>query len=103
MHVTVFADAAGLTGEQVRSLTVGGAEDGCSTAEADLIRMCDALHASADLDDALWSQLRVHHTEEAMIELLLLAGFYRTTSYLANALALPLEAGAARFADHGGA
>ena len=32
-----------------------------------------------------------------MIELILLAGFYRTTSYLVNALRLPLEATAARF------
>ena len=102
VHVSVFADAAGLTDEQIRSLTVGGADDSCwNAADADLIRMCDALHASATLDDALWSRLRVHHTEEAMLELLLLAGFYRTTSYLVNALALPLEPGTARFADHG--
>ena len=36
----------------------------------------------------------------AVVELLMLAGFYRTTSYLVNALALPLEPGAARFADY---
>jgi len=32
-----------------------------------------------------------------MLELLLLAGFYRTVSYLTNALRLPPEAYAARF------
>ena len=32
-----------------------------------------------------------------MLELLLLAGFYRTVSYLCNALQLPLERDAARF------
>ena len=32
-----------------------------------------------------------------MLELLLLAGFYRTVSYLTNALRLPLEPYAARF------
>ena len=32
-----------------------------------------------------------------MLELLMLCGFYRTVSYLANALRLPLEEGAARF------
>ncbi len=32
-----------------------------------------------------------------MLEIILLCGFYRTVSYLANALALPLEANAARF------
>ena len=35
--------------------------------------------------------------EEAVLELLLLAGFYRTVSYLTNALRLPLEPYAARF------
>ena len=32
-----------------------------------------------------------------MLELILLAGFYRTVSYLTNSLALPPEAFAARF------
>jgi hypothetical protein len=32
-----------------------------------------------------------------MLELLMLAGFYRTVGYLANGLRLPLEPGAARF------
>ena len=32
-----------------------------------------------------------------MLEIILLCGFYRTVSYLANGLALPLEATAARF------
>jgi hypothetical protein len=36
-------------------------------------------------------------SEEAMLELLMLAGFYRTVSYLTNALRLPLEPYAARF------
>ena len=36
-------------------------------------------------------------SEEALLELLLLAGFYRTVSCLANALRLPLEPFAARF------
>jgi hypothetical protein len=34
-----------------------------------------------------------------MLELLLLAGFYRTVSYLTNALRLPPEPYAARFPD----
>lgn len=41
--------------------------------------------------------MRAHFSEEAIIELLLLAGFYRTVSYLTNSLRLPLEPFAARF------
>jgi alkylhydroperoxidase family enzyme len=48
--------------------------------------------------DELWAALREDAgSDEAMIELLMLAGFYRTVSYLTNALRLPLEEGAARF------
>jgi hypothetical protein len=49
------------------------------------------------MSDELWTQLRTEHSEQAMLELLMLAGFYRTISYLTNALKLPLEAFGARF------
>ncbi len=39
------------------------------------------------------------HSEEAIIELLMLAGAYRTVSYLVNGLQLPLEPTARRFAE----
>jgi alkylhydroperoxidase family enzyme len=66
-----------------------------------LLRLCDALHASSTVDDALWSALRERFSDEAMLELLLLTGFYRTVTYLTNALRLPLEANAARFPARG--
>lgn len=101
VHTTVFAERAGLTEDQVASLVTGGSADACWPDEDRvLIDLCDALHATADVDDALWSRLRERFSEEAVIELLLLAGFYRTTSCLVNALRLPLEPGTARFADH---
>jgi alkylhydroperoxidase family enzyme len=103
VHVTAYADAAGLTHEQIVSLTAGGPDDPCWTApDALLLRLADTLHRDATVDDELWTALREHHSEEALLELLLLAGFYRTTSYLVNALALRLEPGAARFADYAG-
>ena len=42
-------------------------------------------------------ELRATFSDEAMLELLMLAGFYRTVSYLTNALRLPLEPYAGRF------
>lgn len=101
VHVVTYGDAAALTREQIVSLTTGGPDDLCwDEPDAILIRLADALHHDATIDEPLWAALRQHHTEEAVLELLLLAGFYRTTSYLVNALALPLEPGAARFADY---
>jgi alkylhydroperoxidase family enzyme len=98
VHVAFFAERAGLDATRQRSLVRGGAEDACWSAEEKLlIRFCDALHERCDVDDALWGELRAEFSEAAMLELLLLAGFYRTVSYLTNALRLPLEPYAARF------
>ena len=98
VHIAFFAERADLDAAQQRSLVRGGPSDACWGAEdALLIRFCDALHADCDVDDALWAELRARFSEEAMLELLLLAGFYRTVSYLTKALRLPLEPYAARF------
>jgi alkylhydroperoxidase family enzyme len=55
------------------------------------------LHATADLTDEAWSDLRRHMTELAVVEIVMLAGFYRTVSYLTNSLRLPRETFAKRF------
>ena len=102
VHVAFFADRVGFTQEHLRSLAHGGPADACwGDDERPLIRLCDELHGTCSLSDELWAGLRASHTEEAMLELLLLAGFYRTVGYLTNALKLPLEAFAARFPQGG--
>jgi alkylhydroperoxidase family enzyme len=98
VHVSVFAAKAGLTEAQITSLTVGGPDDTCWTgADRLLLRLCDSLRDDSTVDDALWADLTRHHSDEALLELLMLAGSYRTVSYLVNSLRLPLEPGAARF------
>lgn len=98
VHVAIFASRVQLTPEQLHSTVHGAADDACwSDDDRLLLRFCDALHASSTLDDALWQALRQRFSDEAMLELLLLAGFYRTVSYLTNALRLPPEPNAARF------
>jgi alkylhydroperoxidase family enzyme len=98
IHVALFGRRVGLTDEQLRSLAHGGAEDPCwSGEERLLVRLCDELHSECSVSDALWAELRRAHSEEALLELLLLAGFYRTVSLLTNALRLPLEPDGARF------
>jgi alkylhydroperoxidase family enzyme len=98
VHVTVFAAKAGLTEEHITSLTTGGPDDSCwSDVERLLIRLCDGLHTECTVDDALWAELSRHFSDEALLELLMLAGSYRTVSYLVNSLRLPPEPGARRF------
>jgi alkylhydroperoxidase family enzyme len=98
VHVSVYAEKAGLTEAQIASLVTGGPDDDCwSDEDRVLIRLCDGLQQSCTVDDDVWMQLTAHHGDEAILELLLLAGTYQTVSYLVNGLRLPLEPGARRF------
>lgn len=98
VHIALFGTRVGLTQEQLRSLVHGDGSDTCWNAEDKLLLdFCDALHAHCTLNDQQWQALRETFTEEALLELLMLAGFYRTVSYLTNALQLPCESFGARF------
>jgi alkylhydroperoxidase family enzyme len=98
VHVAIFADAAVLTDEQVRATVREGADAPCwSDSERALIAAVDALHHRATLGDAEFAALAAHYDEAKIFEIILLCGFYRTVSYLANGLDLPLEEKAARF------
>jgi hypothetical protein len=55
------------------------------------IRLADELHDTASISDGLWSDPRSDFTEEALLQLMLMAGHYRTNAYLAAALRLPVE------------
>jgi alkylhydroperoxidase family enzyme len=98
VHVTAFAQAAHLTEAEVRATVREGADAPCwSAAEQALIVAVDALHARATLTDDEFANLSSHYDDAKIFEIILLCGFYRTVSYLANGLRLPLEANAARF------
>ena len=98
VHIAAFAEAAHLTDEQVRATVLGKANAACwSAAEQALIAAVDALHERARLSDAEFKALSAHYETAKILEIIQLCGFYRTVSYLANTLALPLEENAARF------
>jgi len=98
VHVAIFGRRVGLDERQLHSILHGGADDdGWSDDERCLLRLVDSLHERCDVDDTLWAALREHFSEEAMLELLMLAAFYRGVSYLTNVLRLPPEPGAARW------
>ncbi len=98
VHVAIFAGAAKLTDEQVRATVHGPADAPCwSAAEQTLIAVVDALHRRATLSDAEFAALSAHFDEAKIFEIILLCGLYRTVSYLANGLKLPLEEMGARF------
>lgn len=98
VHVATFAAPAHLTEEEVRATVLGDAASSCwSPAEQAMIAAVDALHHRATLSDDEFAALSAHYDEAQILEMMLLCGFYRTVSYLANGLRLPLEETAARF------
>jgi alkylhydroperoxidase family enzyme len=63
-----------------------------------LLALCDELHATAHVSDALWAQLAAEWSAAQLVELVVLAGFYHLISFATNAFRVPLESFAARFA-----
>jgi alkylhydroperoxidase family enzyme len=98
VHVMFFAAKAKLTQDEIRATERGRADDPVwSRREGLIIRLADALHETATVGDGLWSELKGEFSDEQLLELIVVAGFYHTVSFLTNALRLPFEADAARF------
>ena len=98
VHAVAFAPRVGLDPAQLAATVHGAADDPAwSTRDRLLIRMVDELHERAAVSDALWDELRAEWDEPQLLELLLVAGWYRTISYLANGARVEREDWAARF------
>ena len=99
VHVTFFGARVGLTADETRDLC---AEDPRTTVFAPrerlLLQLCDELHATANVSDALWTALAKEWSPEQLVELVVLAGYYHLIAFATNALRLPLEPSGARFA-----
>jgi alkylhydroperoxidase family enzyme len=103
VHVAFFAERVGFTASQVAATCAPGPEAGAfPERERLLIRLVDALHDEARVDDALWAALRTEWSEPQLIELIALAGFYHLISFVTNALRIPPEPYGARFPRAGG-
>lgn len=103
VHIAVFAAKARLSGAEISDLlAVPPVLASWNDREAALIIAVDALHDRATLSDTEFAGLAAHFDAEQILEIIMLAGFYRTVSCLANGLDLELEADAARFADFPG-
>jgi alkylhydroperoxidase family enzyme len=96
VHVAFFAERVGLSPEQVAA-TVDGGPAAFPERERLLLRLADALHDEARVEDDLRAALRAHFTEEQLIELVALAGSYHLISFVTNALRIPREPYGARF------
>lgn len=98
VHVAAYAVKAGFSKRQIA--------DTCSehpsaavwtTEQIALIALVDELHQNANVSDELWAQLGEYFSNEQLIEILMLAGFYHAVSFVVNGLRVENEAFAARF------
>jgi alkylhydroperoxidase family enzyme len=95
VHVAFFAERVGLGREEVAATAHGAADDPAwGPRERLLVRLVDQLHETARIDDALWRELSAAFTPAQRVELVVLAGFYRTISCAVNAFGVEHEPGA---------
>lgn len=101
VHIVFFAEKIELTHPQIASLTHGDAYDPCWTDERDrlLLLAADSLHNKATTDDALSNRLVAEFTENELLDLYMLCGWYHAISYTANAAGIDREHGTPTFAD----
>jgi alkylhydroperoxidase family enzyme len=98
VHATAFGAAAGLTCEEITATATPVATDPAwAPRDAALIALADELHDTAAVSDEVWARLARTYTPEQLLELLVVAGWYRTLAYVINAVRIGLEPWAARF------
>jgi alkylhydroperoxidase family enzyme len=97
VHVAMFSQRANLTGKEIAATRSMAAHEIWPARDKCLILLVDELHDTSTVSDTAWSELMQHHTEEQALELIVLAGYYHTISFLTNALRIELESDAPRF------
>jgi len=93
LRVHFFADEAGLTEAQLKASVYGPADDPCwNENDRLLIRLADELNETASISDTFWPEVGAAFSDEAILQLILLVGHYRTNSYVSVGLQIPVEA-----------
>jgi len=92
VHVAFFAERVALTKEEIAALASPAADAHFWTVrERAIIALCDELNATTRISDVTWDALRGNFEAAEILELIALAGFYRTVAYFANGLELAPE------------
>ncbi|MFG2670397.1 carboxymuconolactone decarboxylase family protein [Streptomyces sp. NPDC048445] len=99
VHAATLAPQAGLDPQQLRATTHPDAAVGApwSPRHTALLHAVDELNDTNRLTQSTWDALRRSYEEAQLLELLVLVGWYRTISYLANGLLLEEEPWGAPF------
>ena len=83
----------GITGDEIERATVGSSAPGLDQPDRAIMRSMEELHFDSMISDQTWADLQAFYNDKQLIELVILAGQYKTVAYYQNALRLPLAEG----------
>jgi alkylhydroperoxidase family enzyme len=95
-HTLIGLDC-GLTDDEIAALTRGPTSHDWSADDLALIALADDLHADDCVTDATWSALANRWDDDQLVELLVVAGFYRLVSGFLNSTGVQLDDGVPGF------
>jgi 4-carboxymuconolactone decarboxylase len=90
---------AGLTDDEIAALASDDGDHPWSDDDRALVAMVDDLCADDCVSDATWGALRGRWTDEQLVELLFLAGYYRMISGFLNSAGVVRDDGVPGFPD----
>ncbi len=91
-HVKI-AKRNGITGQEIERVIEGSSAPGWSKRDRAIVRSMEELEADSMISDDTWTDLREFYNDKKLIELVILAGQYKTVAYYQNSLRLPLPEG----------
>ena len=91
-HVKI-AKRNGVTADEIERVIQGSAALGWSKRDRAIVRAVEELHFDSMITDETWSDLQQFYNDKKLIELVILAGQYKTVAYYQNSLRLPLPEG----------
>ncbi len=94
---TIIGLDCGLTDDEIAALTRDPASHDWSADDLALIALADDLHADDCVTDATWSALAGRWDDAQLVELLVVAGFYRLVSGFLNSTGVQLDDGVPGF------
>jgi 4-carboxymuconolactone decarboxylase len=81
----------GISEAQLDAVRAGGAAGGWEVRERALLHATDSLITEHTVEQATWDELKVHYSDEQLIELIMLVGHYAMLAGFLNAVGVPLE------------
>ena len=94
---TVIGKRCGLTDDEIAALTRSPHDHDWSAGDMALIALADDLHAADCVSNGTWLALSDRWSEAELVELLIVAGFYRLVSGFLNSAGVRLDDGVPGF------